>query len=419
MRNHFVTILFAIVLVHLVPASPACAEDRPWASGRFAGRIAYSADGNHNDPDDWIASPMALAILAEAGLADRLVHFDYNSILTATDPAWEATNAEGILGAAERYGYDKSLFVDCRSDRDAAIAAIANAVNDSAADDPLYLIIAGPMEVPYLGIQKSDPAKRRFVYTISHSRWNDGFAAAYKFTVTKRSVIDEEILWVQIRDQNALLSFGRYGTPSPPDEFQPYFWMRDSRDDNVLYLWKRMLASTRPDPSDAGMAYFLATGDDQCNPKKLRRLLEDHESPRPVAARGVVRLEAENFRRLKGFEVEDASDRSASHRLYVKSSSATETGRIETSFDEPYTADEGRYDVEVRFSASKSGGGRYQLSVQGAAIGPAWEESGAVDEWQSQTIPGVAIRRGDTIAVTVQGTRGGGGRLDYVELRLN
>jgi hypothetical protein len=41
-----------------------------------------------------------------------------------------------------------------------------------------------------------------------------------------------------------------------------------------------------------------------------------------------------------------------------------------------------------------------------------------VDEWQSQTISGVAIRRGDTIAVTVQGTSGGG-RLDYVELRLN
>jgi hypothetical protein len=361
---------------------------------------------------------LALAIFAEAGLADRLVHFDYNSILTATDPAWEATHTDSLLGAAERYGYDKSLFVDCRRDLDAAVAAIAKAVNDSAADDPLYLIIAGPMEVPYLGIQKSDPAKRRFVYAISHSRWNDGFAAMYRFTVTKRSVIDEDIHWVQIRDQNALLSFGRYGTPSPPEEFKPYFWMRDSRDDNVRYLWKRMLVSTRPDPSDAGMAYFLATGDDQCNPLKLRQLLEDHEPPRPVAARDMVRLEAENFRRLEGFAIEDANDRSASHRLYVKGSSASGTCRIETSLDEPYTTDEGCYDVEVRFSASKSGGGRYQLSVKGAAVGPRWEESGTVDQWQSQTVPGVVIRRGDTIAVTVEGSHGGA-RLDYVELRLD
>jgi hypothetical protein len=38
--------------------------------GKFRGRIAYSADGNHNDPDDWAASPVALAIFAEAGLRD-------------------------------------------------------------------------------------------------------------------------------------------------------------------------------------------------------------------------------------------------------------------------------------------------------------------------------------------------------------
>ena len=55
----------------------------------FHGRIAYSCDGNHNDPDDWAASPVTLAILAEAGLKDRLVHFDYNCILPLTDAEWE------------------------------------------------------------------------------------------------------------------------------------------------------------------------------------------------------------------------------------------------------------------------------------------------------------------------------------------
>jgi hypothetical protein len=29
----------------------------PYFHGQFLGRIAYSADGNHNDPDDWAASP--------------------------------------------------------------------------------------------------------------------------------------------------------------------------------------------------------------------------------------------------------------------------------------------------------------------------------------------------------------------------
>jgi len=36
--------------------------------------------------------------------------------------------------------------------------------------------------------------------------------------------------------------------------------MRDSGDARVRWLWERMLVSTRPDPSDAGMTWFLATG---------------------------------------------------------------------------------------------------------------------------------------------------------------
>jgi hypothetical protein len=180
------------------------AQTGPYDGGRFKGRIAYSADGNHNDPDDWAASPMALAIFAACGAKDRLVHFDYNCILPQTDPAWEKTHAESVLGAAGRYGYDRAVFRDCRKDRDGAVASIAKAINDSSADNPLYFIVAGPMEVPVLGIRKSDPGKRKFVYCISHSAWNDGFAAKYTFTHTKRSVIASGVHWVQIKDQNPL-----------------------------------------------------------------------------------------------------------------------------------------------------------------------------------------------------------------------
>jgi CubicO group peptidase (beta-lactamase class C family) len=41
---------------------------RPFDGKSFKGRIAYSCDGNHNDRDDWAASPVALAIFAEAGV---------------------------------------------------------------------------------------------------------------------------------------------------------------------------------------------------------------------------------------------------------------------------------------------------------------------------------------------------------------
>ena len=51
--------------------------------------------------------------------------------------------------------------------------------NDSSPENPLYLIVAGPMEVPLRGIEKADPARRKSVYCISHSRWNDGYSPKY------------------------------------------------------------------------------------------------------------------------------------------------------------------------------------------------------------------------------------------------
>src|SRR5262245_6433069 len=103
-------LLLACLVVSLVSTVVAQAAGGPYVAGKFQGRIAYSADGNHNDPDDWAASPLALAIFAEAGLKDRLVHFDYNCILPKTDREWEKIHAESVLGAAKRYGYDLSRF---------------------------------------------------------------------------------------------------------------------------------------------------------------------------------------------------------------------------------------------------------------------------------------------------------------------
>ena len=59
------------------------------------------------------------------------------------------------------------------------------------------------MEVPILGIRKADPEKRRHVYCISHSRWNDGFSSQARhdfFTFNKRSVVESGVNWVQIQE---------------------------------------------------------------------------------------------------------------------------------------------------------------------------------------------------------------------------
>ena len=104
-----------------------------------------------------------------------------------------------------------------------------------------------------------------------------------------------------------------YGQPAKPEEFDPYFSMRDSDDSKARFLWQRMLASARPDPSDAGMAYFLVTGDEQADPTKLKRLLGAGVVPAPIAERKQVRIEAENFLHLEGYELEYRNDREVSH----------------------------------------------------------------------------------------------------------
>lgn len=398
----------------LSAATGHCADGKPYCEGRFQGRIAYSCDGNHNDRDDWIASPVTLAILAEAGMKDRLVHFDYNCILPLTDPEWEKIHATSVLGTAERYGFDQSKFFDCRQKLNDAVANTARAINESTAQNPLYFIIAGPMEVPFRGIQKSDPAKRQFVYCISHSRWNDGFASQYKFTVTKRSVIEQDVHWVQIRDQNRLLSSSRYGQPATPEEFQPYFWMRDSTDPKLKFLWERMLVSTRPDPSDAGMTWFLATGDEDCDPAKLKQLLQAHQTPTPITARMQIRIEAENFRHLEGCMLDERKDRKASHALNTRLADET-SGSIRTRFDEPFAKTKARYDLEIRYFDEPKATCRFACYLNGSAQGSAWETQGDGQGWTTRTLPDVAIQVGDEIRVDVKGQ---GGRLDYVQLNL-
>lgn len=413
MKGHSRIALATLVLICLTGSS-IFSDAGPFDGKTFAGRIAYSADGNRNDPDDWASSPIVLALFAQFGVKDKLVHFHYNSILTDTDAQWEKTHEVGVLGAAERYGYDRRVFHDCRQALDAAVTSLAKAVNESTAENPLYFIVAGPMQVPVMALLKSRPEARKHVYVISHSNWNDGLVTRYSFKNTKRDVIALGVNWIQIRDQNPLLAFSPYGQPAQPEEFKPYFWMRDSQDPKVQFLWERMVVSTRPDPSDSGMAYFLMTGDEEADPAKYKRLLDEKIVPRPIAFRSKVRIEAENFTNLNGYELE-ITDREASHRVGIKPTDGRDAGRVRAHFRQPYTAPRRRYDVEVRYSDEQGRRSRFALIVKGVAQGSAWESAGTGQGWTSHTILDVGVNAGDEIGVDVSGQPV---RLDYVQLNL-
>lgn len=424
--EHCVAIRCAAAIVIFLSSSVLYAHSGPFDGKDFKGRIAFSSDGNYNDEDDWGAFPIAAAILDAFGVTDKLVHVDYCNILVDDDPRFYKEMVESVLGSAKRYNIPRSVLFDCRKDPfgrlraglDGTVESIKNAINASSADDPLYYVLAGPMEVPFLGIEKSDPAKRKYVYCISHSGWNDGYTKGEQslHRHNKRDVIPSGINWIQIKDGNPNLAHpGGPGKKSTPDQWRLYHWLRDSRDDRLKWIFSRLEAELRADISDATMTYFLLTGDEDADLAKLKSLLDDKILPPPMDPRDQIRIEAENFLDLDNFEVEHRSDRRASHRLSVRLAGEGR-GRIRTPFDQPYTAQNASYDIEVRYFDAKAGPSRLALMVNGSRQGDFWAASKNSDQWMTQTMTDVTVRSGDEIMVTVQGEGPGCAKLDYVQL---
>ncbi len=393
----------------------------PFDGKNFKGRIAFSHDGNFNDEDDWGAFPVAIAILDAFGVTGKLVHVDYSNILTGNDPRFYREMAASVLGSAQRYHVPHQILFDCQKDPKGAVESIKNAINASSADNPLYYVLAGPMEVPFLGIEKSEPDKRKFVYCISHSRWNDGYAGSDQalHNHNKRDVIPSGINWIQIKDGNANLAHpGGAARTSTPEQWRLYHWLRDSSDPRLQWIFTRLEAEGRADISDATMTYFLLTGDEDADLGKLKSLLDDKKAPSPTDPRCQIRIEAENFKILDNFVVDPRSDRGASHRLSVKQAKAG-AAAIRTPFNQPYTADRALYDVDVRYFDQKNGQCRFALYVNGQPQGSPWNTSQDSDQWKTHTIVDVTVATGDQIMVEVQSDGGQISKLDYVQLNYS
>ncbi len=223
-------------------------------------RVAWSADGNENDVDDWHASPMALAILAHAGFKDRLVHFDYNNILGWNNPDWAKKHEEAVLGAQSRYGYNRAVFYNDQNNLNGAINSISNAVNNSTSSNRLYLICAGPMEVCWQGINQAQDSKEQYVTVISHSTWNDtctkssgsckqASGLSHSLTDIER---DFDVKITKIRDQNKTAFF------SSPSSWS---WLKEIKP-NGQWLYEAITIDGKAqygppgDASDAGMMWY-------------------------------------------------------------------------------------------------------------------------------------------------------------------
>jgi hypothetical protein len=235
-------------------------------------RIAIDADGNYNDSDDWGATPMELALLARRGLQSRLVHYGWANIIGPNDPNFYDQMKTSTLGAADRFGFSRAKFFDCRSNLQAAIGNLRNQIDLSSASNPLFIIAVGPMEVLWRAVNASNSAKRQYVTVISHTNWNATKTYPPTMLHTRADVEALGVNWIQIKDQNPGL-YTRNADGS--NNWSPWFWLRDAARASMRWIYGRMRTSGKPDVSDAGVVYYLLTNDQNATPSKLRTFFRD------------------------------------------------------------------------------------------------------------------------------------------------
>lgn len=285
------------------------------------GRIAYTADGNTHDQDDWAATPGSLSILAAAGLTDALVHYDYNdNTADHTDVfpmSFTQEMRDSVTNAVYFFGYDvddvvgkttDSIFYDVSLYEQNAIDHLASEIEKSTEDDPLYIILGGPAEIVYQAMEKAQKGKD-YVMTISHSQWNEWAEADGTWcsrglkdglhTLEQCDITLENGNLIRIQDQNALTN-GDVTTPmlcitsdktkdkQTEEDFNALYskvqWMKDADNLGLNYIYQRLVDMTKEeddtdkcDMSDAGMMLYLLNGLQENDYTTLKEWYEQHD----------------------------------------------------------------------------------------------------------------------------------------------
>jgi hypothetical protein len=274
-----------LILMFLLPVI-ASAQSRGYKNNR----IAVSGDGNSapdykhkwptGDPDDWGAVAAILAILAKEDLQNKLVHFSYNNFIEAP-PGPDEENQMKISadGGIERWDFDPDRFYDITTDLEAARNSLKTEMVKSTAEDPLYYLHMGLSEFFYQvvkeAVDEGRAAALEHVYIVSHSGFNDKHLRRdHHHTIFEAiSYSGDRLNYHKIKDQNGKDDPHKLWNSSK--DFSPWYWMRDHEDPDVGWIYERMLVHSGgvADISDAGMLYWLLTGDEDGSPEKFRKYI--------------------------------------------------------------------------------------------------------------------------------------------------
>lgn len=254
------------------------------------GRIAYSADGNYHDRDDIGANAFALMLLAKSGYKDKLVHFEYGNHIWKTDDKQLEDLENSTLGARKIFGFLRDIFFNLITNAEAAYNHLASEINKSSADDPLIICGAGPMHTIYRALKSAQAGKLQYVSILSHSpdtgdgsSNNEHGIRCHKTPATVFHCHDGAKTWddivkdfpqvklVIIRGQNG--SRGPKGDGFNTSDWSRADWMKNNADPAIRFVYDQMRVAftAKADPSDAGMIWYILTGDQYGTFEKVDR----------------------------------------------------------------------------------------------------------------------------------------------------
>ncbi|RMF39807.1 MAG: hypothetical protein D6753_12950 [Planctomycetota bacterium] len=244
-------------------ASPTVARVAP-----PVGRLAIVADGNSPDPDDIGATAMILGLLRAAELTDRLVHLSHSCDLVPVEriSAADELRRQQVMdrvcreGVAQFGPFDNlKKWYNCRTEQDAAVNDLRDAINASSAKNPLWIVEAGEPDVIGFALERADAERRKFVHVISHHPANDNAGDYFSWSQILALGVREH----QIGDQNVGL---RSDVPA-------WDWAKDHRCPAIRWIWTQLACAEQDtvvgfqknhfDCSDAGMVYWWITGADK------------------------------------------------------------------------------------------------------------------------------------------------------------
>lgn len=291
-------LLFSLILSQI---SYSYSQSPLWQGN---GRIVISSDGNEHDHDDWAATPLSLAIIAAKGLQNKLPVYIYSDHIWGSNYEHPGVNGiksydqmkESAINGGRMFRFKQTKFICAVDNPEIAYEALKQEIDKSEVENPLFIIVAGPVQVIGESISRANKDKRKYVTVISTINcWNDTHAAnpypwenhsGWTMSGIKQHFSSSEggdLKIISIQNQNPCLM----------RNWKEYEWLMTAPERNNEYykkgswtwLFNRLCMSIKPvsgtenyyaiDASDTGKVVFLFTGIENTSPQLCYEIMRN------------------------------------------------------------------------------------------------------------------------------------------------